>query len=102
MGREKPNKIKQYKKGSQKWLPFFNIYYMKHICEYKSYYNVDDIILIEYWYNDMLTACKIVEKIGRKYKISHNIEQSKIKNAPDELISPGDIIDLYRNMKKKQ
>jgi hypothetical protein len=74
---------------------------MKYIFEYKSYYNVDDLILIEYWYNDMICVCKIVERIGRKYKISHNIDESIIKNAPDEIISASDIIDHYRKPKSK-
>ena len=68
---------------------------MKYITEYKSFYNVDDVVLIEYWYNDIITPCKIVQKLKSKYKISHNIKESKIKNAPDELISSSDIIDIY-------
>ncbi len=75
----------------------FNIYKdMKFLLEYKSFYKIDDIILIEYWYNDMLTPVKIIEKQGSKYKVSHNIEQSKIKNAPDELIKSSEIVDHYR------
>ena len=69
---------------------------MKHLFEYKSFYKPGDKIIIEYWYNHMITPVKIIEKRGRKYLISHNIEPSEIKNAPDELISSSDIIDHYR------
>ena len=63
---------------------------------YKDVYKVGDIILLEYWYNDMITVCEIVDIIGRKYKVSHNIPQSKIKNAPDEIIKKSDIIDRLK------
>ena len=70
---------------------------MKFIYEFKSFYNEGDIILIEYWYNDILTPVKILEKLSSKsYKVSHNIPQSKIQNAPDEFIKTTDIIDKYR------
>lgn len=69
---------------------------MKYILEYGSFFKVDDIVLIEYWYNDMITPVKLIEKRGSKYKVTHNIEQSKIQNAPDELISPSEIIDHAR------
>lgn len=66
---------------------------MNYLFEFKSFYREGDIILIEYWYNDMITPVKIIEKVSaRKYKISHNIEQSKIFNAPDEVINLSDII----------
>ncbi len=71
---------------------------MKFILEFKSFYNVGDIVLIEYWYNDMITPCKIVEKLSKtKYKVSHNISKSEIKNAPDETIKSSDIIDKLKN-----
>jgi len=70
---------------------------MKFILEYKSFYNVDDIVIIHYWYNHMITPVKIIEKKGSKYLVSHNTPESKIKNAPDELLKLGDIISLYRN-----
>ncbi len=70
---------------------------MRFICEFKSFYNEGDIVLVEYWYNDMLTPVKILEKISSKsYKVSHNISQSKIQNAPDEIVKTTDIIDKYR------
>jgi len=70
---------------------------MRFICEFKSFYNEGDIVLVEYWYNDMLTPVKILEKISSKsYKVSHNISQSKIQNAPDEIVKTTDIIDKFR------
>jgi hypothetical protein len=70
---------------------------MKFILEFKSFYNVGDIVLIEYWYSDMITPVKIVEKLSKtKYKVSHNISQSEIKNAPDETIKSSDIIDKLK------
>ena len=70
---------------------------MKFILEYKSFYNVYDVVIIHYWYNNMITPVKIIEKRGGKYLVSHNISESKIKNAPNELLKLGDIISLYRN-----
>ena len=70
---------------------------MKFLLEYKSFYKEGDVVLIQYWYNDMITPVKIIEKVSkRKYKISHNIEKSKIFNAPDEDINISDIIDFVR------
>jgi hypothetical protein len=68
---------------------------MNYLFEFKNYYKEGDLVLIEYWYNDMITPVKILEKIGRRYKVTHNIQQSEIFNAPDELISTSDIIDHY-------
>jgi hypothetical protein len=70
---------------------------MKFIVEFKSFYKVDDIVLIEYWWDDMITPVKILEQTSpRTLKISHNIPQSKINNAPDEIIKTSDIIDHSR------
>jgi hypothetical protein len=70
---------------------------MQFIVEFNSFYKVGDIVLIEYWYNDMITPVKIIEKLSpRTFKVSHNIEQSKIFNAPDEVIKSSDIIDNFR------
>lgn len=70
---------------------------MKFLLEFKSFYNVDDIVLIEYWYSDMVTPVKIVEKLSKvSYKVTHNIPNSKIFNAPDEIIKSSDIIDISR------
>ena len=69
---------------------------MKFILEYKSFYNIDDIVIIHYWYNNMITPVRVIEKKGNKYLVSHNISESEIKNAPDELLKTSDIISLYR------
>ena len=68
---------------------------MNYLFEFKNYYKEGDLVLIEYWYNDMITTVKILEKIGRRYKVTHNISQSQIFNAPDEIINASDIIDHY-------
>ncbi len=70
---------------------------MKFLLEYKSFYKEGDVILIEYWYNDMITPVKIVEKLSKvSYKVTHNVPNSKIFNAPDEVIKSSDIIDHAR------
>ena len=70
---------------------------MKFIVEFKSFYKVGDIVLIEYWWDDMITQVKILEQMSpRTLKISHNIPQSKINNASDEIIKTSDIIDYVR------
>lgn len=69
---------------------------MKYLLEKKDYYKIGDLVLVEYWYNEIITVVKIIEIIGRKYKVTHNIEQSKIFNAPDEVIKYSDIIDNYK------
>jgi hypothetical protein len=70
---------------------------MKFLLEFKEYYNVGDIVLIEYWYNGMILPVKIIEKNKRSFKVTHKIPESKIFNAPDELIKSSDIIDYYNN-----
>jgi hypothetical protein len=70
---------------------------MFFLVEFKDFYKEGDKIRIEYWYNSMVTPCIIKEKRGRKYLISHDIPESNIQNAPEELISKKDIIDHYRN-----
>ena len=69
---------------------------MKFILEFKTHFKEDDIVLIHYWYNGMVTPVKILKKKGGKYLISHNIKQSKIKNAPNELVMNTDIISKFR------
>lgn len=70
---------------------------MNFLLEFKSFYKEGDIILIEYWWNDMITPCKIIETPSKfSYKVSHNIPNSKIQNAPDEIIKHSDIIDISR------
>lgn len=71
---------------------------MKFLLEFKSFYNVGDIVLIQYWYNDMVTPVKILEKVSKvSYKVTHNVPNSKIFNAPDEIIKSSDIIDFSRD-----
>jgi len=62
------------------------------ILEKRISYKEGDIVYIEYWYNKMITPVKIKEKKGKKFLISHDVEKSKIQNAPDELIKPSQII----------
>ena len=70
---------------------------MKFLFEFNSFYNIGDVVLIEYWYNDMLVPVKVVEIISKKkLKVTHNIPQSKIPNAPDEIIKTSDILDKYK------
>lgn len=85
---------------------------MKFILEYKKWkpsYEVGDVVLVEYWYLDdencskhlykelPLTPVKIIEKLSKfSFKVTHNIPNSKIKNAPDEIIKSVDIIDYHR------
>ena len=70
---------------------------MKFLLEFKSFLKEGDTVLIEYWYNDMITPVKIVEKVSKfSYKVSHNVPNSKIPNAPDEIIKSSDIIDFSR------
>ena len=70
---------------------------MQFIVEFKSFYKVGDTVLIEYWYNDMITPVQIVEQTSpRSFKVSHNTQKSKIQNAPDEIIKTSDIIDIAR------
>jgi hypothetical protein len=62
------------------------------ILEKRISYKEGDIIYIEYWYNKMITPVEIKEKKGKKFLVSHNVDKSKIQNAPDELIKPSQII----------
>lgn len=73
---------------------------MKFILEFKAFYKEGDIILIEYWYNDIITPVKILEKLSKQsFKVTHKIDESKIFNAPDEVIKTSDIIDIYKKGK---
>lgn len=70
---------------------------MEFLLEYKSFkYKEGDIVLTHYWYTYDVTPVKIIGKTGNKFKVSHNIEESKIFNAPDELIKASDIIDYFK------
>jgi hypothetical protein len=69
---------------------------MKFILEYKNYFKIGDKVLIEYWYNNMVTPVEIIDKKGNKFSITHKITESKIQNAPDESIKSSEIICPYR------
>ena len=69
---------------------------MIYITEFNNFYKTNDLVLIHYWYNGMVTPVKILEQKGKKVLISHNNSHSKIKNAPDELISKSSIIDRHK------
>jgi len=86
---------------------------MKVILEFNSYkmpaYQVGDVVLVEYWYIDEpscppllqrefpYTPVRIVEKLSKvSFKVSHDVPNSKIKNAPDEIVKSKDIIDFAR------
>ena len=67
------------------------------LTEAQARVKVGDVVIIEYWYNNMITNVTIKDIIGRKFLISHDTPGSKIHNAPDELILKSDIIDFYKN-----
>lgn len=70
---------------------------MKILESFKSFkIEVGDNVLIHYWWDDMITPCEIIEKKGYSFLVSHNIEGSKIKNAPDEWVKSNEIIDIKR------
>lgn len=69
---------------------------MIYLFEFNSFYQINDIVLIHYWYNNMITPVKIVDRKGKKFIITHNIEFSKIKNAPNESIYKKDILDKFK------
>lgn len=69
---------------------------MEFLFEFSSYYKIGDKVLIEYWYDSEITVVEIKEVIGKKYKVTHNIPESKIFNAPDELVRSSDIIDRFK------
>jgi hypothetical protein len=70
---------------------------MRFLLEYKVFYQEGDVVLIEYWYNHMITPVKIIEKVSKsRFKVSHDVEGSEIKNAPDEVIKTSDILDKHK------
>ena len=69
---------------------------MIYLTEFNSFYKINDIVVIEYWYNHMITPVRIIEKKGNKFLVSHNVPNSEIKNAPDELLSKSNIIDRHK------
>lgn len=85
---------------------------MKFILEFKSYrpsFEVGEQVLIEYWYLEhpdcpealreemRFTPVVIAEKLpGGKLRVSHDIDGSRIRNAPDEVLRQRDIIARCR------
>lgn len=65
---------------------------MEFILEWKNYYQKGDIVLISYWYNQMITPVVIKDILPQGYLVSHNTPESKIQNAPQEKIFKKDII----------
>jgi hypothetical protein len=79
---------------------------MKFILEYNKYsedYEPGDIVYIRYWYLDWVMGenpyagrklfdeipyvpVKIIERKGRKFRVSYDIDGSPLKGAPEELI----------------
>ena len=53
-----------------------------------------DKALIEYWYNDMITPVVIKERKGNRFLVTHDVDGSDIRNAPDEYIPIKEIIPL--------
>ena len=67
---------------------------MKFLNEYKSFYKEGDIVLIEYWYNDMITPVKILEK---DYHLSYPFvfeDNNEIFMIPES--KENKTIDLYK------
>lgn len=71
---------------------------MKYILEFNKFNNYEngDIVLIHYWYDFELTPVKIIDNFGNKFKITHNIEGSKIFNSPDEFIKKSEILKMIK------
>lgn len=75
---------------------------MKFILEFNTFYKKDDIVWIAYWYKSEMMSKRMITPVRIKsvrkdgYLISHNVSESKIQNAPDELIASTKIISPYR------
>jgi hypothetical protein len=70
---------------------------MDFLLEFKGFqFKEGDVVLIHYWYNDMVTPVKILEKKGNFFEVSHNVPHSKIQNAPDEKVKSTEIISKFR------
>ena len=69
---------------------------MNYMFEYKSFYREGDTVLIEYWYNQMITPVTIIERKGNKFLVTHKNNFSEIKNAPDEMITSSEILDHFK------
>ena len=61
-------------------------------------YAVGDIVLIRYWETGDLTPVKITKILSKNsYYITHNIEGSLFRNAPDTTVKSTNIIGMYRS-----
>ncbi len=74
---------------------------MRYLLEFKAYFQVDEIVYIEYWYNGMITPVKLLERRGNSWLVTHNNPYSTIYNAPDEVIKSVEIIDHYQIIDSK-
>ncbi len=59
---------------------------MKFLLEFKSFLKEGDTVLIEYWYNDMVTPVKIVEAI-LKHISSRMLQIQQLKETLYQLIT---------------
>lgn len=67
--------------------------------ELSTKYKESDLVLTHYWYNGMVTPVRIVRALSKStYEVSHNVSESKIPNAPNEILKSSEIID-YCNIK---
>ena len=71
---------------------------MEFILEYSKFNNwkEGDIVWIHYWYKFLKTPVKLLKKKKGGWIVTHDIEQSKLKNAPDEQIKNTDIFAEYK------
>ena len=71
-----------------------NLYVKRHTNR-KSSYKIDDLVYVEYWYNNIIVPGKIIERSGNKYTISFDVTGSDIRKAPNQDVLKEDIIDFY-------
>lgn len=66
----------------------------------KRLFSEGDVVLIEYWFKNIITPVRILKREGRKYQISHDIKETEIPNAPNQWIKKPQIIDFYYSRDK--
>lgn len=76
---------------------------MKYLKTYKIFeasnsYAEGDIVLIKYWENGEIVPVKIVKKSGPGYLVSFKTGLSGYDRAPDQVIKPYDIIQVYKSV----
>jgi hypothetical protein len=70
---------------------------MKILETFKEFnFKESDKVLVHYWWNHMITPVIILKKEKNRFLISHNIEESKISNAPEQWIKSYEIIDFFK------